>query len=120
MGSNWVNIEDTNKMNDVIVDEVLEEIDSCNVEDEREEDFEERIEITTDEKDEIIDDNNSKKYTYKDAMDALDVVQSYVKSYGMNMESISAVGKVRFDIQSHYMKKPKSTKSILSYFGKNN
>ena len=115
---NWVNIEDTNEANDVIFDEVMVEIDGCIVKGEREEDFKERIELTIDENEENIDINNSKKYSYKDAMNALDVVQSYVKSYDINMESISAVGKVRFDIQSHYMKKPKSTKSILSSFGR--
>ena len=68
--------------------------------------------------DETLPMDNIKKHSYKEAMDALDIVQSYVKSHQMKIETINAVGKVGFDIQSHYMKKPKCTKSITSYFSK--
>ena len=112
----WINVEDDPEIIDAIVDDELNEI--------------ENVPMVCDGKDELNDENDEdpesinatsiKNHTHQEAMQALEVLRSYVKSNHLKLETLNAVSKLSFDIQSHYMKKPKTTKSIVAYFENKN
>lgn len=116
MADTWINVEDDPEIIDAIVDDELEDIENLAMIGDSEAECNNDLEDS----EEPVASASIQKHSHQEAMQALAVIQSYVQSNDMKLETLHAVSKVTYDIQSHYMKKTKTTKSIVSYFGSKN
>ena len=107
----WINIEDDEDIVNELVEEAIHKLD---------------IAETTSPDDDIGDDDEemtvenintpTTRYTHQDAVQAFDILQSFMQQNKNPQEHKLALERLRHPVQKHHMQKPKKSPTITSYF----